>query len=128
MAIVLVICPAFHQIAQAEQTALHVVSGQELKEAVAAKLAQRASDMQEVQNLLQHEVVQRQVGRLLDLTRIERRLSTLDDETLNQLAAESRRVNDQFQAGLPFAILLAIVAGGVAALIIILASDDDSSS
>lgn len=125
LAILLVISPAFQQVAQAEQSALHVVSAQELREAFTAKVVQRAQDIREVQTLLRHEMVQKKVGKLLDLTKIDAALPTLDDETLSQLATESRRVNDQIRAGIPFGLLLAIVAGGVAALIIILASGDD---
>ena len=122
LAILLVICPVFDQIAHAGQTALHVVSEEALRAAVAARISQRASHIDEIQKLLGHELVQKQIGQLVDLVRIERALSQLDDQTLSQLAAESRKVNDQFQAGVHTAVWVAIIAGIAIFLLIIAAT------
>ena len=126
LAILLVISPAFQQVAQAEQSALHVVLGTGVERSIHGQSGPTCPRHPGgPKPLLRHEMVQKKVGKLLDLTKIDAALPTLDDETLSQLATESRRVNDQIRAGIPFGLLLAIVAGGVAALIIILASGDD---
>jgi len=57
-------------------------------------------NIQEVQKLLQHDLVQQQVGGLVDLEELERGLVTLDDETLRELAAQCQQVNDQIEAGI----------------------------
>ena len=119
MAVLLVYCPAFNRLAVAEETAQHVVPTQELRAAMAAKFAQRRQNIQEIQKLLSHQLVQKQVGQLVDLERIEKALPTLDDETLNELASESRKINDKLQAGLHWGAKLAIGIGILVATILI---------
>lgn len=123
MAILLVNCSAFQQVALAQQTTHHVVPTQELQAAVAAKFAQRGQNIREVQKLLRHDVAQKQVGRLVDLERIEKALPTLDDETLNKLATESRKINDQLQGGVSTGewVIIAILAVIATILIIVIA-------
>jgi hypothetical protein len=127
MATLLVICPAFQQVALAEQTA-HIVSTEDLRAAVSAQFAQRTSDIQEITNLLHHETIQKRVGKLANLAKIEKKLAHLDDETLRQLAAQSHKINDQLQGGLSIVILLAIIVVAVALIIILATGDDDEVS
>ena len=88
-----------HLIAQ--QQLGHVVSLEELRTALVKRTAQRTANVQEIQKLLRHDEVQKRFGALADLEKIEQALPTLDDETLSRLAADSQKVNDQLQAGVP---------------------------
>ncbi len=97
--LVLILCFPSDLIAQ--QQLGHVVSLEELRTALVKRTAQRAADVQEVQKLLRHAEVQKRFGAWADLEKIEQALPTLDDETLSRLAADSQKVNDQLQAGVP---------------------------
>ena len=77
------------------QTMPHVVSPEDLRTAVKAEFVLRKANVEEIQKLLRHEVVQKQTAWLIDLERIANVVPTLDDNTLNRLAQESRKVNDQ---------------------------------
>ena len=125
MVALLVIGPAFQQVALAGQTA-HVVSSNDLRAAVAAQVAQRTSNIQEITRFLNHKLVQRHAGKLVDLVRIEKNLAHLDDDTLKQLAAESSAINDQLRAGIN-PLLLLIIFGAVAAIIIIIVANEDEA-
>ena len=129
LTILVVIYPAFQPVARAEQMSLHVVPTEELQRAVAAKFVQRELNIQVVETMLRHEAIQKQVGRLVGLERIAEALPTLSDETLNQLATESRKVNDQLQAGVSgIAWLLIAGAAAAAIIIIVVATDDDEDN
>jgi hypothetical protein len=78
----------------------HVVPIEELENQLAAHSDQRMKNIEEIQRLLDHRLVQQEVGRLVDLQRVKLIVPTLDDETLDQLADESRNVSDQLEAGL----------------------------
>jgi hypothetical protein len=71
--------------------------------------------------LLHHELVQKRIGNLVDLDKIEVAVATLDNETLEQLARQSREANDQIQAGVStwVIVVLIIVAAVVIAAIAI---------
>ena len=97
--LVLILCFPGDLIAQ--QQLGHVVSLEELRTALVNRSAQRTADVQEIQKLLRHDEVQKRFGALADLEKIEQALPTLDDETLSRLAADSQKVNDQLQAGVP---------------------------
>lgn len=101
----------FQQALMGQPVPNHVVPMGELQNQLAAQSAQRLQDIQEIQELLNHDLVQREVGRVVDLERVELALATLDDESLNQLADESRKMNDQLQAGLSTGAKVAIIAG-----------------
>ena len=118
LTVLLVIFPAFQSVARAEQISLHVVPTEELRRTMAATFLQRELDIQVVATMLRHEEIQKQVGRLVNLERIVETLPTLSDETLNQLVEESRKVNDQLQAGDFGGAWLWIVFAAVAAIVI----------
>ena len=96
-------------IVQAQQTIPHVVSAEELRAEVATRSTSREQNIKEIHNVLSHQLVQKHMGRLVDLERIEKTLPTLGDETLNELASESRKINDQLQAGLSPAVWVVFV-------------------
>ena len=122
LTILILLNVSFQQAVMALPIQSHVVPMGELQNQLAAQSAQRLQDIQEIQELLSHDLVQREVGRLVDLERVELALSNLDDETLNELATESREVNDQLQAGLAgWAIVLITVGVCLAVLFIVLA-------
>ena len=113
---------SIQQALMAQPFSSHVVPMEQLQNQLAEQSGQRLQNIQEIQKLLRHELVQREVGRLVDLGRVEIALSTLDDETLRQLADESRNVNDQLEAGLAgWAIVLITVGICLAVLFIVLA-------
>jgi hypothetical protein len=55
---------------------------------------------------------------MVELERIEHRLSSLDDETLAQLAEQSREVNERVAAGVSSWVI--VIAIGAALLVILL--------
>jgi len=113
---------SFQQAVMAQPIQSHVVPLGELQNQLAEQSGQRLQNIHEIQKLLRRELIQREVGRLVDLERVELALNNLDDETLNELATESREVNDQLQAGLAgWAIVLITVGVCLAVLFIVLA-------
>lgn len=111
MAMLLVLCPAFQEIAIAEQVSQHVVSTDELQALLVAKSAERAENIKAIKKLLNNELIQERLGKLVNLRKIEKALPILSDEMIDQLAAESRRANDQFQAGLGTGAKIGIIIG-----------------
>jgi hypothetical protein len=110
----------------AQQAQSHVVPLQELQNRLAAQSAQRSQDIQEIQKLLRHDLVQKQMGKLVDLSRVEAALPSVGDEALHQLAIASRSVNDDIEAGIAtwgaviIVLLLAITAIIVVAIVVVL--------
>jgi len=96
----------------------HVVPVEELQNQLISQSAQRLDNIQEVQRLLHHDLVQGQLGKLVDLEKVELALAVLDDKTLNELAIQSKEVNDQIEAGLSTAAWIVII---VAVLVFVLA-------
>jgi len=88
---------SFEQPLMAEQN--HVVALEELQAQLVMQVAQRTQYIKEVQRLLDHHLVQRQLGRVVNLELITAALPPLDDKTLSQLADESRQMNDQSRGG-----------------------------
>jgi len=111
----------------AQQQLGHVVSLEELRTALVKRTVERAADVQEIQKLLRHDEVQKRFGALADLEKIEQALSTLDDETLRQLAADSQKVNDQLQAGISSGWVFLIVLAAFVVTILILCNTADCS-
>jgi len=97
--LVLTLCFPSNLLAQRQLG--HVVSLEEMRTALVKRAVERAANVQEIQKLLRHDEVQKRFGALADLEKIEQALPTLDDETLSRLAADSQKVNDQLQAGVP---------------------------
>jgi hypothetical protein len=110
--ILILLAMSFQQTVAAQPIPDHLVSPEELRQGLMNQSAQRMVNIQAVRTLLHQELVQQQVGRLVDLEKIELALATLDDDTLKQLANESRRVNDQLQAGMATWgwVLIALIA------------------
>jgi len=102
----------------------HVVTSEELQHELAARSAQRLENFEEVQRLLRHDLVQKQLGQLVDLENVELALATLDDETLESLASESQKVNDQIEAGMATCGWVAIAAIAAFVIIIIIAASE----
>ncbi len=92
----------------------HLVSIQELRNQISERTAERTRNIQEVQALLRHEAVQAHLGQLYDLERIAVAVPALDDDTLERLARESQRMNEEFQAGLENSAMTWIVIAGIA--------------
>lgn len=84
----------------AQSTRNHLVSVAELQSHLMAKSAQRSQNIQEIQKLLRHDQVQMHVGNLMDLNQVEVAVASLDDDTLNRLAVQSRNINDNLEAGI----------------------------
>lgn len=100
----------------------HVVSEGELQSELAAQSAQRMENITEVQKFLRHDLVQKQVENLVALEKVELALTTLDDETLELLASESQKVNDQIEAGMATWGWVAIAAIAAFVIIVIIAA------
>ncbi len=101
------------------QESAHIVSIQELRNQISERTAARTRNIHEVQTLLRHQAVQAHMGRLFDLEKIALGIPALDDETLERLARESHRINEQFQAGLSKQTMTWVVIAGIAAFAII---------
>ena len=94
----------------AEQSYSHVVSVEELRGGLATRSVERLRSIREVQHLLSQEAIQKHVGSLANLERIEKGLLGLEDETLRQLAGESQKINDQLRAGVSVWVVVLLVA------------------
>ena len=108
------------QILSANTLQGHVVSIQEVQKKVDSQYTQRMNNIQEIQKLLRHSEVQKHLGGLYDLKKIEAAVSNLDDATLEDLASRSRFANDQLQAGMGtvgIAILVAVIVVGAILII-----------
>ena len=103
---------------QAQQLKTHVVSLDMMRAAVATRSSERTAHIQEIQKLLRHEEVRNQIKAFADLDKIERAIPSLDNDTLSQLAAQSRSVNDQIQAGMG-TVGWVILAGVLVAVVIL---------
>jgi hypothetical protein len=106
----------------AQQAQSHVVSLEELQHQLMAQSAQRSQDIQEIQKLLRQDMVQKQVGNLVDLSRVDAALASMSDEALHQLAVTSQSINDDIEAGIAtwgaviialFVVIAAIIIVGV---------------
>jgi hypothetical protein len=118
--VLLLLMLSFQSLVAARPVQSHVVPVEELQGQLTKQSAERMQNIREIQEFLRHDSVQQHVGTLADLERIEAALTSLNDETLSQLASESRKINDGFQAGLPRIALIFIIiclAVGVAAVI-----------
>jgi hypothetical protein len=101
-------------------TAAHVVSEQEVQEQLLFSAKDRASKIEAIEKLLSHDSIQTQIGGLADLTKIKQALPALDDETLDQLAAESQRVNDELEAGEICAATIALIVLIAAVIVVVI--------
>ena len=93
----------------AQPTQGHVVPLEELTKTVTERWARRAENIRDIQQLLRHDEVHTRVGGLVDLDKIEHAIPTLDDETLERLATESRKVDDQLRAGVSLWRIVVVV-------------------
>jgi len=89
----------------------HVVSLQEIKKQLESQSSKRINNIQDIQKLLRHSEVQKQVGGLIDLEKIEVAVASLDNMTLEDLASRSRMANDQLQAGISKIWTIVIIVG-----------------
>jgi len=97
----------------------HVISPQQLRGALVARSISRAENIAEIRMLLSHEEVRIQLGALADLKKIDQAIPTLADEELARLAAESRMLNEQVQAGITKAGWIWIAIGVFLAILVI---------
>lgn len=92
-------CLAFvlcaQQITGAQQRAPDLVTRAELRSVLRAAAERRDPNLQKIRGVLGHEDVVRIAGRVTDLTRLSRSLTTLDDRTLERLAVQSDAVSEQ---------------------------------
>ena len=117
LTILILLSLSFQQASMAQPVPNHVVPLEELQNQLVTQSAQRMQNIQEVQKLLRHDLVQQQVEKLVDLEKVELALATLDDETLQELAVQSREVNDQLQAGISTVTIIVIVAAAATVII-----------
>jgi hypothetical protein len=101
---------SIQQALMAESVSNHVVSPEQLQARLSSQSAQRMENIQEIQKLLNHRLVEQKVGRLVDLQRVKVAVPTLDDETLKWLADESRRANDDLRGGIGTVWIIVIAA------------------
>ena len=120
MVVLLVICPSFHELAVAEQASQHVVTTDELQQVIKSRTVKRAENITEITKLLRHDVVQQQVGKLVDLVKIEKSLPTLSDETLSEFAVQSSIINDNLRGGLTRLEIITLSVIGAIILILLL--------
>jgi len=95
----------------------HLLSLGELRLNMTLDSAQRQANIDQVRKVLRHKLVQEQVGRLVDLEKIEAGIGLLDDEALAQLAEQSREASNQIGAGVSSGGIIIAVS---AALLVIL--------
>ena len=102
------------------QESAHLVSIQDLRDQISERTAARTQNIHQVQALLRHQAVQAHMGRLFDLEQIAMAIPTLDDEALDELARESQRMNEQFQAGLSDKTMMWVILAGIAVFIVLI--------
>ena len=127
LSVLLVLHTGLHAGSSPSQKAFHLVSIEELRDQVAAQAAERASNIREVQTLLRDQEVQDLVGHLFDLEKVAVAVPTLDNETLAELARQSRQVNEQFRAGgmgMILVLLIAVVIVIVLAIMLVNKAED----
>ena len=98
--------------------ASHIVSDQEVRAQLSGAATERAAKIHTIQKLLRHEMVQKQVGGMADLAKIEQALPALDEDTLDRLAEESQRLNDELEGGEICAATIALIVL-IAAVIVV---------
>ena len=101
----------------------HLVPLEEVRRDLVRHSSQRTENIQEILEVVRHEEVQKRVGQLGDLEKIEVALASLDEATLEELATQSRKINDQIHAGISTTawviIAIAVVVVIVLAIIIV---------
>jgi hypothetical protein len=117
LAVLILLHLIFQQPVMAHPIQRHVVGVGELDSQLINQSAQRVENIQEIQKLLRQNPVQQQLGNLFNLEKVELAVAALDDETLNKLAAESQKVNDEIEAGM--ATWGWVVIAAIAAFVII---------
>lgn len=118
-ALLAVILP-IQQVHAAQGRQSFLITRGELRAAMRSAAEQREANLQRVRRLLRQPEVEREAGRLVDLVRVSRALTALDDRTLERLAVESDRAGESLRAegagkvliivGLVVVILLVIVS------------------
>lgn len=96
------------QVAGAQRHPPELVSRGELRAALRSAAERRATNVKKIQTVLQHADVARVAGRLLDLNRVSRSLTSLDDRTLERLAVHSDELSEQLTAEGPGKVLTII--------------------
>ena len=121
--VVLLVTVPTQQSLLGQQASGHLVSVQDLHHALAARAAERVRNIEEVRKFLRQDLVQKQVGSLASLEQIEQAIPRLDDETLRQLAEQSRQANDQIEAGLSTGAWVAISVAVAVVVVVLLCSE-----
>jgi hypothetical protein len=117
----------FQTILVASPIQAHVVRLEEVRDRLDTHSAARMKRIQDVQLLLHHNLVQKEVEKLLDLDQVNCALAALDDGSLDQLVSQSRELDEQVEAGASRATGIAIaVAVAVGVVVVLLAARDDS--
>ena len=127
LTVLLVLHTSLQAVPSPVQKAVHLVSIEELRDQVAAQTVERDSNIREIQTLLRHQGVQDRLGHLFDLEKVAVAVPTLDNETLGELALQSRQVNEQFRAGgmgMILALVIAVVVVIVLAIILLNKAED----
>ena len=120
VAIVILLNFIFFEQPLARRIDTHVVPLEEVRRELLRRSSRRTANIQKIQKLLRHKAIQTQVGKLADLKKIEVALASLDDETLEELAHKSRKINDQLRAGDP--ITWVVITLVVLLIVIVLAA------
>ena len=103
----------------------NVVDPAALDQAIADKTAETAAKRQTVLTALRHESVKEVAKGLgLELTRAESAVSTLDGNTLDQLAVQAEEVNEALEGGQTVRLnILWIILGLLVLIVILIAAD-----
>ena len=119
VAILLVMNLSFSETAMGAFSEGHLVQLSEIHLQLEEARQARSENLEEIRRLLNQELVREQLGRLVDLEKVEVALATLDDDTLKELADRSKATNDQIEAGLSTSswIIIAVAAFAVVAII-----------
>ena len=112
----------------AQQGPSHLVPLEEIRSELIRHSSRRADYIQEIPAVVNHEDLQKRGGKLADLERIEVALASLDDRTLEELAGQSRKVNDQLRADGPITwLVVTLVVILVVVVLVALAADEVQS-
>lgn len=108
----------FLQSLSAQSTSPRLPTTHEFKAAVLKQAEQRQKHVDDIRTFLRQDVVRKNFSQIVELDKLQMKVATLDDETLAELARETRLASEQIQGGISTTVVLVIV---IAVLIVVIA-------
>jgi hypothetical protein len=119
LSVFLALTLSFQAVLVAQPIQSHVIPLEEARERLIENSSRRLMQIQEIQRLLHHDRLPAEVGELFDLHRVDLALAGLDERSLEELASQSRELNDQIEASVSKGtwVTIAVIVGVVAVVL-----------